>query len=277
METGEIFKRKNRPTMQQLRYLEELQKIGNGRGIMGQIAEICGVNHSSVTRYLKNCVENDILMPDYTFTQSGRAYLEGYLSLAEELRMYLCRIGIPDREVEDNVRDMIENMDYYTIASMLRNEQKMKSIHGMEKKESVSKNFIGEVIQHGNCKVRFIIYRMAEEERGLSMADRGFEKPATLKHNKRGSWLELKIREMKAHSRINGQNMIGHMESLKYEMDGALHEADIRENVVRIPLSACRYHCRQGGEIRGMIPVTLSCSVGRTHMPESTAMLIFWL
>lgn len=142
METGEIFKRKNRPTMQRLRYLEELQKIGNGRGIMGQIAEACGVNHSSVTRYLKTCVENEILTPDYTFTKSGRAYLEGYLSLVGELRMYLCRIGIPDREVEDNVRDMIENMDYYTIASMLRKtEDEIYSWHG--EKRSVSKNLSG--------------------------------------------------------------------------------------------------------------------------------------
>lgn len=263
--------------MQQLHYLEVLQKIGNGRGTMAQIAEVCGVNHNSVVRYLKTCVENEILKSDYSFTQKGKAYLEGYLALTEELRQYLYRIGIPDREIEENVKDMIENMDYYTISSMLRNDQKMKSIYSVEKKENISRNFISEVLQYGNCKVCFMIYRMSGEGRGISMADRGFEKPAILKHNKRGSWMELKICDTKAHSRVNGQNMIGHMKSLKYELDGVLHEADIRDNTVRIPLSAFCYHCRQGGEIRGMIPVTLSCSVGRTHMPESTAMLIFWM
>ncbi|MCI6536562.1 MAG: helix-turn-helix domain-containing protein [Lachnospiraceae bacterium] len=277
MDTKKPTKRKIRPTMQQLGYLSELLQTGNGRGALGQIAETCGVNHSSVVRYLKTCVENGYLNPDYSFTKSGLAYIQSYQQLIEELRMYLRRIGIPDQELDENVRDMVENMDYYTLSSMIRNDLKMKNVYSVEKQKHVTTNFIGEILRYGNFKVQFMIYRMSEAGGGPSMADRGFEKPANLKHNKRGSWLELKICDMNAHSRGNGENMIGHMKSLKYEQSGVMHEADIRDNIVRIPLQACRYHCSQGGAVRGMIPITLTCSVGRTHMPESTALLIFWL
>ena len=111
----------------------------------------------------------------------------------------------------------------------------------------------------------------------VSMANRGFERPAVLKHNKRGSWLQLSIREMSAQSRMNGEAMTGHLESLKFEQDGMLHQAEIKNGVLRIPLDACRFRKRQGGEMSGSIPITVSCSVGRVHMPESTAVLMFWL
>lgn len=76
---------------------------------------------------------------------------------------------------------------------------------------------------------------------------------------------------------MNGEAMTGHLESLKFEQDGMLHQAEIKNGVLRIPLDACRFRKRQGGEMSGSIPITVSCSVGRVHMPESTAVLMFWL
>ena len=148
MDTKKTTKRKIRPTMQQLGYLSELLQTGNGRGTLRQIAETCGVNHSSVVRYLKTCVENGYLNPDYSFTKSGLAYIQSYQQLIEELRMYLRRIGIPDQELDENVRDMVENMDYYTLSSMIRNDLKMKNVYSVEKQTHVTTNFIGEILPH---------------------------------------------------------------------------------------------------------------------------------
>lgn len=55
MAQGDNFKRENLPTMQQLQYLTELEKLGNRRGNVAMIADICGVHHGSVSRYLKIC------------------------------------------------------------------------------------------------------------------------------------------------------------------------------------------------------------------------------
>lgn len=278
MEKGECFRRKNRPTILQIRYLTELEKMGRRRGSVAMIAEICGVNHASVSRYLKACCENGLLTSDYEFTEMGRAWLNGYQKLLGELEVYLQNIGIAPKEIPGNLKDMIENVDYYTLHSMLRNNQKMRSIVSMEKKEGTTRNFLDEILSYGTWKVYFMIYQIGQrEELGISMANRGFKKPAVLRHNKRVSLLELSMCEVTARSRINGETMTGHLETLKYESGGVLHLAQMKEGKLRIPLEACRFHRRRGGEVQGMIPITVTCDVGRTHMPESTAMLVFWL
>ena len=85
----------------------------------------------------------------------------------------------------------------------------------------------------------------------LLWADRGFRKPGVLRHSRRGSYLELKICEMTAVSRINGQLMAGHLETLKYEKDGMMQKAVMRDGKIRIPLEVCHLRKRQGGELRG--------------------------
>lgn len=277
MEQGQAFKRNKRPTMLQLRYLMELEKVGNRRGFVAMIADVCGVNHGSVSRYFKSCCESGYLTKDYEFTDLGSVWLDGYKNLIRDLEEYLRKIGIAEKELQENIRDMIENIDYYTLTSMLRSHEKMRSIRSLEKKEVLSRNFLEEVLGYGKQMVYFTLFRMDNSENSISMANRGFVKPALLRHNKRASWLELSVCDMRAKSRVNGKEMIGHLESLKYEQNGMLHMAEVRDGRFRIPLSACRFHRRQGGEIKGMIPVTATCSVGRTHMPESTALLIFWL
>lgn len=278
MEKGESFKRKNRPTMLQIQYLAELERLGKKRGSVAMIADVCGVNHASVSRYLKACCENGFLTEEYEFTDRGKAWLGGYKKLIIDLRSYLRNIGVQNKDIDSNVRDMIENVDYYTLTSMIRNNQKMRSIYPLERKQTTARNFLDEVLGYGTWQVYFMIFQLENREGvSVSMANRGFEKPALLRHNRRVSWLELSICEMTAHSRIDSKEMKGHLESLKYEQNGILHQAEIRDGKLRIPLGACRFHRRTGGETKGMVPITVTCSVGRTHMPESSALLVFWL
>ena len=98
-----------------------------------------------------------------------------------------------------------------------------------------------------------------------------------IRHNNRGSWIELTICPVHGISRIDGKNMTGWLSSLKYEKQGQLYEVDLRTDKVRIPLSACRFIKSSHGNIKGMIMITVTCSAGKAHMPESTALLTFWL
>ena len=278
MEKGENFKRKNLPTMQQLQYLQELEKMGNRRGTVAMIADVCGVNHAAVSRYFKSCCESGYLNEKNEFTELGLTWLGGYKKLIRDLEKYLSKIGIPQKEIQENTKDLIENVDYYTLVSMLRDNQRLKSIYSAEKKEVLSKNFLGEVLEYGIYQVYFVLYRMGDKgDYSISMANRGFEKPGYLRYNKRKSVLELTPCEMQAYSRINREPMTGQVECLKYEYGGTLHQTEVKGGKIAIPLEACRFHRRRGGEIKGMIPVTATCSVGREHMPESTALLVFWI
>lgn len=108
-------------------------------------------------------------------------------------------------------------------------------------------------------------------------ANRGFEKPGKLLQEEGKSFLELRLRNMKANSRISGRAMKGHLSSLRYIYHGNLKEVEIQEGKIRIPLEICRFHREKNGRIEGMLAVTVTCSVGMSHMPESTAMLYFTL
>lgn len=276
MAQGENLKRDNLPTMQQIRYLTELERLENKRGNVTMIAEICQVHHGSVSRYLKKCMENGILTENYTFTKEGRIWLRNYKRLIEELQAYFRNIGIMETDIGPYVKKMIENMDYFVLSSMMRSDQRIRKKHFVERKWQVPENFLKAILEYGNHPVSFMLYR-AGQNKGISMANRGFEHPAVLKHNKRGSWIQLTVREMCANSRVNGMKMNGHLESLKYEMSGIFHMAEIKDGKLKIPLEACSFNKSKGGEMTGMIPVTVTCSVGRMHMPESTAILFFWL
>ena len=263
MEKGEHLKRQNRPTMLQLQYLQRLSKVEKKRGAQGSIAEYYSVNRSTVNRYFKSCIERGILTESLEFTPAGEEWLERYSNLYENLEKYLEEIGAKPEEI---------------VELMINAYAEKKSVY--KKKE----NELDQEIQYNlqKCKrhpVVFRLYRMNKKQgQGRdSMAMRGFEEIAEIVQENGESYLELKLKEMAAHSRVSGEMMAGKLKTLKYEHNEVLEEARIENNIVKIPMEACRIHRWTGIGTMGIVPVTVTCSVGPMHMPESTALLYFWV
>ena len=159
MEKGENLNRRNLPTLQQLRYLTELEKEDNTRGMIARIAEKCQVSTAPVSRYLKSCCEKGLLT-DYRFTKEGQAWIENYKRILKELPSYFRSIGIPEAQLEANVRDMVENISCYTISTMLTNYKRMQSSHVREKRERLTEQFLREMLPEKiECPVYFMLYR----------------------------------------------------------------------------------------------------------------------
>ncbi len=278
MEKGEHLKRQNRPTMLQLQYLQGLSRVEKKRGAQGSIAESYGVNRSTVNRYFKNCIERGILTEGLEFTATGAEWLERYTKLYENLQNYLKEIGARPDEVDETLDVMVENIDIHMLEMMINAQTEKKSIY--KKKE----NELDREIQNNLQKVErhpvvFRLYRMNKklgQDRG-SMAMRGFEDIAEIVQENGESYLELKLKEMAAHSRVSGEMMAGKLKTLKYQHNEVLEEARIENNIVKIPMEACRIHRWTGIGTMGIVPVTVTCSVGQVHMPESTALLYFWV
>lgn len=267
-----------RPSMLQIQYLIELEKIGSQRGSVGMIAEACGVSHGPVSRYLKTCHEKGYLTKEYGFTEKGRAWLESYKILIGEVTDYLSRMALSKGDIQENTRSLIENMDYHVLLNMVRNDQQMRKNQMIEKMDQEQGNLLDEVMEKGVWEVSFCLFRQ-DMRHGLrrSMADQGFLKPGIIRHNKRGSWLELTICNISEISRMDGHMKEGHLQTLKYEQDGMLHSIDPRDGKVRIPLKACRIQRRRGEKVVGDVKITVTSNVSQVHMPESTAILVFWL
>lgn len=278
MKKGENLKRKKLPTMKQLQYLIELYTGGVTKATVDRVAKACGVSHSSVSRYFKLCQQNGLLTEKYELTSLGKIRVEGYIKIRKGLEEYFRSMDIPPKEVEENVKNQIENVEFHVLMSMIKSMAKRTRKDDARKVERFQNNFPMEIFQKGKWKINFLILHLQQEEGTyISMADRGFQKPGILHLSEKEGWIELTTCEMFACSRVNGEKMRGHLESLKYVKEGMLYQAQMSEGVVKIPLEACCFHRNKGGEMRGMISITATCDVGRAHMPESTALLIFWM
>ena len=278
MEKGEHLKRQNRPTMLQLKYLQGLSRVEKKRGAQGSIAEYYNVNRSTVNRFFKNCIERGILTEALEFTVEGQEWLDRYVRLYENLQKYLEEIGARPEEIEETIDVMVEDIDIHMLELMINAHAEKKSVY--KRKE----NELDQEIQNNlqKCErhpVVFRLYRMNKKpgQSRDSMAMRGFEETAEIVQDKEESYLELKVKDMSAHSRVSGETMVGKLKTLKYEHDEVLETADIVNNVVRIPMEACKIHKWTGVGTMGVVPVTVTCRVGLVHMPESTALLYFWV
>lgn len=278
MEKGEHLKRQNRPTMLQLKYLQGLSRVEKKRGAQGSIAEYYNVNRSTVNRFFKNCIERGILTEALEFTVEGQEWLDRYVRLYENLQKYLEEIGARPEEIEETIDVMVEDIDIHMLELMINAHVEKKSVY--KRKE----NELDQEIQNNlqKCErhpVVFRLYRMNKKpgQSRDSMAMRGFEETAEIVQDKGESYLELKVKDMSAHSRVSGETMVGKLKTLKYEHDEVLETVDIVNNIVRIPMEACKIHKWTGVGTMGVVPVTVTCSVGLVHMPESTALLYFWV
>lgn len=278
MEKGEHLKRQNRPTMLQLKYLQGLSRVEKKRGAQGSIAEYYNVNRSTVNRFFKNCIERGILTEALEFTVEGQEWLDRYVRLYENLQKYLEEIGARPEEIEETIDVMVEDIDIHMLELMINAHAEKKSVY--KRKE----NELDQEIQNNlqKCErhpVVFRLYRMNKKpgQSRDSMAMRGFEETAEIVQDQGESYLELKVKDMSAHSRVSGETMVGKLKTLKYEHDEVLETADIVNNIVRIPMEACKIHKWTGVGTMGVVPVTVTCSVGLVHMPESTALLYFWV
>ena len=231
-----------------------------------------------MNRYFKNCIERGILTESLEFTPAGEEWLERYSNLYENLEKYLEEIGAKPEEIEESLDVMVENIDIHMLELMINAYAEKKSVY--KKKE----NELDQEIQHNlqKCErhpVVFRLYRMNKKpgQGRDSMAMRGFEEIAEIVQENGESYLELKLKEMEAHSRVSGEMMAGKLKTLKYEHNEVLEEADIEDNIVKIPMEACRIHRWTGIGTVGIVPVTVTCSAGQVHMPESTALLYFWV
>lgn len=278
MEKGEHLKRQNRPTMLQLKYLQGLSRVEKKRGVQGSIAEYYNVNRSTVNRYFKNCIERGILTETLEFTVEGQEWLGRYAELYENLQKYLEEIGARPEEIEKTIDVMVEDIDIHMLELMINAHAEKKSVYKRRENE------LDQEIQNNlqKCErhpVVFRLYRMNKKSGKSrdSMAMRGFEETAEIVQNHGESYLELKLKEMTAHSRANGKVMAGRLKTLKYEHNEIFETAEIEDNRVRIPMEACRMHKWTGIGTMGSVPITVTCNVGEMHMPESTAMLFFWV
>ena len=262
-----------RLTIEQIGFLTELQKLDKKRGAVESISKKFGFVHSKVSRFFKACVEKGYLTKDLKFTEKGKRLLEWNQRLEENVRKYLIRTGVKEG-IDNLTKVLFENTDYEILEKTIAEYPRIRE--NVSKIQKTVVTDVREVLDYGRHKVEIAIFQ-SNSDKGLkkSMADRGFERYAWLVYEENESYLELELKNMHAVSRVSGRDMVGHLAFLKYLEAGIVQNAEIEDGKVRIPLRACYYENFGRGIIWGNVMITVGCSVGSAHMPESTARLVF--
>ena len=171
MKTTEEVQQTGLPSLLQIRYLMELEKVGWKRGTVMEIAGKCGVSHPAVSRYLKSCCEKGILNEKYEFTTVGKMMLDRYRKLIDETENYLARIGIDEEAQGETLRKLIENLDCATLGKIVRSDR--SSVQHVPKpviwKEE---SFLDDMLAWGSWPVCIAIYQAGsqiEQLRKLSL------------------------------------------------------------------------------------------------------------
>ena len=158
MKTTEEVQQTGLPSLLQIRYLMELEKVGWKRGTVMEIAGKCGVSHPAVSRYLKSCCEKGILNEKYEFTTVGKMMLDRYRKLIDETETYLARIGIDEEAQGETLRKLIENLDCATLGKIVRSDR--SSVQHVPKpviwKEE---SFLDDMLAWGSWPVCIAIYQ----------------------------------------------------------------------------------------------------------------------
>lgn len=64
---------------------------------------------------------------------------------------------------------------------------------------------------------------------------------------------------------------------MKESTQSGFKENEIKDGHLKIPLSACHFFRGRMGNVKGTVHITVACNIGNAHMPESTAVLTFWM
>lgn len=273
-----------RPNMFQLQCLKKLeqQEEENQDYNESQIARELKVNRSTVSRYLKRCVDYGILSEGkHSFTKKGREILAYYKGIEAELYHYFEKIGIRGEEQTAAVTGMLDGLDIQTIQTICQKEKmhlRYENLgkNGSEEISAIHPDILDTYLQRGIYEVDFSLYRQGKDSQKLSMADKGFQKPARLYFLPEKKCVELTIRELNAYSgKVKNLLLHGHVHTIKCRChDDGLKLLEIRDGKVQIPLREFWFEAPLKGALVGQIQLMMTSNIGKVHMPESVATLM---
>ena len=273
-----------RPNMFQLQCLKKLeqQEEENREYNEAEIARNLGVNRSTVSRYLKRCVDYGILSEEKRrFTKKGKEILSYYKVIEADLYLYFEKIGINGEEQEAAVSGMLDGLDIQTIQTICQKEKMHLQYENLGKSggkeiSSIPPDILDTYLQRGIYEVDFSLYRQGKDSQKLSMADKGFQKPARLYFEPEREYVELTVQELKAYSgKVKSLLLHGHVHTIKCRChDDGLKPLEIKEGKVQIPLKEFWFESPAEGTLIGQVQLMMTSNIGKMHMPESVATLI---
>lgn len=269
-------------TATKMKYLMTLVEQPDNKRTISNIALLYGVNKSTVSRVINEFIDSGILDKNYKLTIYGEKFINEYKSKYERLVMWLYKNGIDESIARNDAIEILERCSDSTIKLLGQAGEFCKACEmfkEIKERMLINGSDLCDYLSEGEYKVPFVFQKDRKRSpEQVSMANEAFYHPSTMVIKKNASYLCLKLKSMKQKSILNKLELTGKMKSMKYEEYGRNKEVIISEEVAYLPVSAIKFvYIKADNILQGYIRLTLSCTVGNVHMPESTAFLIVYL
>jgi Mn-dependent DtxR family transcriptional regulator len=267
-------------TATQMKYLLALTEKEN-QSISG-IADKFNVNRSSVSRSLATLIDQGLLTDNYELTSVGKHYLAEYKYKHDVITGWLMKNGIDEEDARQDTYKILEVCSDKTIRMLGQGGEFCKACNYFRKKGHkliIEGNELQQYINRGEYQVPFIFHKDKKRSPDqISMANDAFYHPATLVITKNSGYLALRTKQMEQKSLIDKLSLAGKVDKIKYEYQNQIREAEISETMVKLPIEAMKFlYIKEDDILQGYVNLTMTCSVGIIHMPESTAILTIYL
>ncbi|WP_394926697.1 hypothetical protein [uncultured Robinsoniella sp.] len=272
-------------TRKQYGFLQVLQKHLQSKERPGlrKLGEELSVNASTLSRFYGECVSWNILTEDYEFTPTGEALLEEYRRKREDISLWLQKEGMDCMHAYDQAECILEACSEETVEVLSKLGILHKAIDSLKSGEEHVQTFNGRKLSDflavGDYDMSFTFYREKDRIPGrISMANQAFHHPGHMSCRKRDGYLELMVREVEMPAVHASSSIKGRMQTMKYKEDGICKLARIKNNKVRIPLSALTFtYIQESNILQGAVHLTMTCNEEESKMPESTAVLVLYI
>jgi Mn-dependent DtxR family transcriptional regulator len=267
-------------TATQMKYLVALSQ--QKKPSVSQIAIKYNVNRSTVCRSLTALIDQGLLNERYELTSVGKHYLTEYKYKHEIITGWLVKNGIGEETASQDTYKIMEVCSEQTIRMLGQGGEFCKACSYFRKrghKLVIEGNELHQYINRGEYQVPFVFHKDKKRTpEQISMANDAFYHPAILVITKDSGYLSLRTKQMEQKSLIDKLRLAGKVEKIKYEYQNQVKEAVISDTMVKLPIEALKFiYIKEDDILHGYVNLTMTCTVGVIHMPESTAILTIYL
>ena len=265
------------PDVLRLRILLHFYKADDEKPTVTECAKNFQTGKYTVSRIIKGLSEQGLI--DNTnprrirLTQAGRTEAEKYHELVENNTVRLLQNGVDYESAQHDAYVMALYFSDATLTAIKENRRVALVKYSLMDHRDISGEVFFKKINDGTYRFPFFIAKNHTQGDGmLSMANRGFEHPCTVKVSGGVATVYLKAKTMTALSAFSGSPISGKVSRVKYYYDERFTLCEQTADVIAFPANCLTFENVGGAQdqlLYGSVIMKFQCSAGEIHMPES--------
>lgn len=268
-------------TQNRLKYLIYLEQSHGRECSVTQMAQLFGVNKSTVSRTIEYFKKSGVLFEGtMKLTGYGQKLVDEYRENRNRLALWLSeRFGVPEEIAREDAVNILVSVSDTTCEALMRETARNNLHANLRENKKISGHTLCAMLDDGMYPVPYTFYRrQSAGDHYISMANAGFVHPCMLEVKNGNGVIRLKAQKVQNESRLGGLLLSGRAGSVKYLAGRHFAPATRDGDTYFFPASYIQFtYSKEEDILQGSTMLRMTCTVGEMHMPESAAVFTLLL